>query len=184
MEATNEFSGGINSDASQLVNKKSTYQDALNVDIILDEINGSIALTNSKGNKLQATIPETHYILYWETKPYDVILGDTSKVVRIGATYGIYTSTVNSTNFSLYSFFKTTFAAEFATGKLKLSYSDSKVTIVDVTGDLSYYDFQPFNDNGFIPKGDSVIPVAAHYPIGYTVIKDDIYIIKQQTATY
>ena len=58
-ESKQTFEGGLNLDLSQAFNKKGTYIDALNVDIILDEINGSISLTNLKGDKLQVSIPDT-----------------------------------------------------------------------------------------------------------------------------
>ena len=57
MKARNTFEKGLNSDISELGKEKGTYSNALNVDILLNERDSTMTLTNAKGNKLQASIP-------------------------------------------------------------------------------------------------------------------------------
>ena len=53
MESTNNFLDGIDGDRTQLITKPNSYIYGENLDIILNETNGSFVLTNSKGNKFQ-----------------------------------------------------------------------------------------------------------------------------------
>lgn len=58
MEKIQSFIGGMNSDVSPTAQPESTYVEALNIEIIDDELQGSVAISNSKGNKFQISIPD------------------------------------------------------------------------------------------------------------------------------
>ena len=56
MEDIKIFSKGLNSDLSPVFQQENTYTDALNIELINDENQGSIAVSNSKGNKFQTDL--------------------------------------------------------------------------------------------------------------------------------
>lgn len=57
METTVTFDGGLNQDSAKLLRKQNTYFDARNIRVTTYEGSSNISVTNSKGNKLLATIP-------------------------------------------------------------------------------------------------------------------------------
>ena len=59
MEDIKIFSKGLNSDLSPVFQQENTYTDALNIELINDENQGSIAVSNSKGNKFQTDLWNT-----------------------------------------------------------------------------------------------------------------------------
>ena len=62
MEDIKIFSKGLNSDLSPVFQQENTYTDALNIELINDENQGSIAVSNSKGNKFQTDLWNTSRI--------------------------------------------------------------------------------------------------------------------------
>ena len=52
-----KFNGGMNSDISPIYQPDSTYVDAVNIELLSDTLQGSVAISNSKGNLLQTSLP-------------------------------------------------------------------------------------------------------------------------------
>ncbi len=170
MESTNNFTSGLNSDRTQLIDTKDTYVEALNCDIILDEINGSFVLTNSKGNKLQASIPNTYKLHSWAT----LTTGSTS-ISMIGFSLFTWTPTAVSTNKSLYDALKVKYQTLITNKSISLSYNESNVVLMELVPNLGL--LITSNTALTINTNRELQPRSQHYPIGYGVINKDIYII-------
>jgi len=168
MKSTTNFLGGLDADRNQLVNKPNTYTNALNVDIILDEINGSIVLTNSKGNKLQSTIPTSFPIHNWS-----VIKINANNTITINNVSTIFPSTTGSTNFDLYTFIITNYASLITSNLISVFYDDNRVVIVEKSALL----LTTVSGTGLRINSNLEIPLTTiQKPIGYGIINREIYI--------
>ena len=176
MEVINTFEKGLNSDISKLSTPNGNYLDAKNIDIILDESNSSLVITNSKGNKLQSGFPGIGQIHSWSLKPFveNVTIKTT---IGIGTIIDTWTSNEATTNSDLAEFIKETWAVYIANGNISVYSNASNVVIVE--NDPIYVSLgnNTAIDRNFDREIIFSIPSDSHFPIGYTTINSDIYII-------
>lgn len=168
MESTNNFLGGIDQDRNQLVFKENSYFDALNLDIILDELNGSIILSNTKGNKLQAAIPTSFPIHNWS-----VVKTNANNNITINNIVTVFNSTIASTNFDLYTFIITNYASLITGNLISVFHDENRVVIVEKAALL----LTTASGSGITINSSLEIPLTTiQKPIGYSVINREIYI--------
>jgi len=165
MEETNTFLGGMEMDATSLMKKPNTYSDALNMDVILDELNSSFVITNSKGNKIQTTIPPTLKIYSWSVNK---VVG--ASTINIFSKSAVFTSSTSSTNRDLYNFI----ISNFKSAPISVSYDSDNVVIVQ---DSNAGIIPPSGTAVSINKSREVEARQFHYPIASKSINNDIYII-------
>jgi len=168
MESTQNFLGGLNLDRSQLQTIKNSYIDGLNLDVIIDEINGSFVLTNAKGNKLQSSIPASYKIHNWSVTN---TAGQAN--ISINGVLTEWGTSATSTNFDLYNFIISYYSSLINSDSIRVFYSQERVVIVEQIA-LGYTDV-----NGTVTRNLNLeVPaINTHYPIGYGVIDRDIYIL-------
>lgn len=167
-ESINIFTGGMNSDMSPTYQEKNTYVNALNIELLNTELQGSVAISNSKGNKLLFTLPSVSEI-------YKLTILDegTSDIVINGITSATsFTVTSTTTISDLYSFI--TSDANFDLTEIDIYYNDVKLILVSVNQSLT---ISVSNTNVVGGTTATYIPTQSGIqPIGYGVINDDIYI--------
>lgn len=175
MEAINSFEGGINRDTSELLKNKNTYIDALNVDLVLDELNGSFVLSNSKGNKLMSSIPSTSKIV-------NISSTGTASYLNfiINNNNSVQTSVINvppnTSNQQLSDLLKSSNAYILNKDYVSIYFNESNVVIVP-NGQGIDVSFSG-NTSSIIQNTIKNIPeTVLQYPIGYTNINDELYII-------
>ena len=175
MSETNSapFNGGMNSDNSPIYQPKSTYVDALNIEFINDKLQGSIGISNSKGNKFQKTIPDTGAI--YKLTLSKTVFGPVN--LTINSATNSFTNLASSTHKDLYDFIK----ANFSLTQFNVYYDNIKVVIVPISPSTLYVSV----DNNLIILGGDIanggvgpyIPAQINLqPIGYGIINEDIYI--------
>jgi len=177
MKARNTFEKGLNSDISELGKENGSYSNALNIDIRLNEKDGSITLTNIKGNKLQRSLPQVYGLNSFSVNPNNT----TSKIVLGGVEYNIGVVTQNTTNKDVYDSLKgnASFNSLITSGKIKLAYNESNVTITRLSSGL---DFSIVGNSIIENVSKRVISSEITYPISYTTINNDIYIVSTNST--
>ncbi len=172
-ESINLFNAGMNSDLSPVFQQKGTYINAINIELLSDALQGSIAISNSKGNKIQQSLPNVGNI-------YKLILSPTVfGIVNItinGITFP-FTNSATATHLQLYNLI----IANFNITEFNTYYDDVKVVIVPISPIVLLVTV----DNNLILTGSDIStggigPYIATQtnlqPIGYGIINDDIYI--------
>src|SRR3972149_1360962 len=99
-ETNSGFSGGLNSDNSPIFQPKNSYVDGLNIEIINDELQGSIAISNSRGNKFQKSIPDMGDIYRLSL----VLSSPSVGLITINGVDDTFTVTATTTYEDLYNF--------------------------------------------------------------------------------
>ncbi len=168
-ESINLFNQGMNSDLSPVFQEKNSYVNAVNVELLSDTQQGSVAISNSKGNKLQQSLPNIGDI--FKLGILDVgtsnitingITSATSFTVTATTTYSdLYNFILNDTNFDL-----TTINLYYSYNKLVIVSTPPNTLTVTVSNSLVLSG----GTTPFIPAQSNL------QPIGYGIINDDIYI--------
>jgi len=167
-ESISTFTAGMNSDLSPTYQQKNSYVDALNIELLNTESQGSVAISNSKGNKLLFTLPTVSEIY----KLTILGAGQTTITINgiVSATQFVATST--STIADLYTFINSD--VNFDLTGVNIYYNDVKLIVVSTGQALTISVTDPLVIGGttsvYIPSQSGV------QPIGYGVINDDIYI--------
>lgn len=172
-ESISTFEEGMNSDLSPVFQKKGTYTEAINVELLSDALQGSIAISNSKGNKFQKTIPDVGSI-------YKLILSKTVfgiVNITINGTTFPFTTTATTTHQDLYDFI----LANYNIAIFNTYYDDVKVIVVPIpiSALLITVDNNTILTGADASTGGTGPYIAAQtnlQPIGYGIINDDVYI--------
>lgn len=168
-ESIQNFTSGMNMDNSPLYQPKNSYIEAINVELLSDALQGSIAISNSKGNKFQVTIPNVGNIFKLSflangssTITINSITSATSFVLTSASTYlDLYNFILNDPNFNL--------------SNISIYYNNTRVILVpkpstSLTVTVS---------NGTVLVGGTTPYIPAQsdlQAIGYSIIHNDIYI--------
>lgn len=172
MDKIQNFNKGINKDISPVYQPEGTYVDALNIEVINDELQGSLAISNSQGNKFQLTIPDVDNI--YKISIID-FAGGNSTITINGNTSAAYTTSAASTGEDLYDFIVADATLGPAVGvDFNVYYTDFSVTIVPIaaaTLTISVSNSAVLSSAIIVPANSDPI-----YPIGYAILRDDIYI--------
>jgi len=167
-ESISTFTAGMNSDLSPTYQTKNSYTEAINIELLSTESQGSVAISNSKGNKLLFTLPTVSEIY----KLTILAAGPTTITINgvVSATQFVATSA--STIADLYTFINSD--VNFDLTGVNIYYNDVKLIIVSTGQALTISVSDPLVIGGttsvYIPSQSGV------QPIGYGVINDDIYI--------
>ena len=172
MDKIQNFNKGINKDITPAYQPEGSYVDALNIEVISDELQGSLSISNSQGNKLQITIPDVSNI--YKISIVDFVGGNSTVTIN-GSTSAAFTTTSSSTGEDLYDFL----LADATVGPLigvgvNIYYSDFSVTIVPIAATIVAVTVS----NSAVLSSVITVPanVTPIHPIGYAVLRDDIYI--------
>lgn len=172
MEKTQSFSGGMNSDISPVFQPEGTYVEALNIEILNDELQGSVAISNSKGNKFQITIPDVAEI--YKIQIVDTDPGGNTLITINGITNPVAFSSTGATAKDLYDYILA-YAPYGASTIFNVYYSETYIVLypipvtttsflVSLSTNLYLFDSLFITDNQNLK------------PIGYGIIRDDIYL--------
>lgn len=172
MDKIQNFQKGINKDISPVYQPEGSYVDALNIEVINDELQGSLSISNSQGNKLQLNIPDVDNI-------YKISIinfaGGNSTITINGNTSAAFTTSSASTGQDLYDFIVADATLGPAVGvDFNVYYTDFSVTIVPIaaaTLTISVSNSAVLSSAIIVPANSDPI-----HPIGYAVLRDDIYI--------
>ena len=174
MEDIKIFSKGLNSDLSPVFQQENTYTDALNIELINDENQGSIAVSNSKGNKFQTDLWNTSRIQK-VTFTAPTAPADTNITIDNQTGIGLSMSTIKD----LYDYIKSDPAYTYLGIRYDIYYSGS---------DLFFYPKRSFDLN--ISVADGLVLLPNYIPaqnnlqvIGYGTIRDDIYLFTTNTKS-
>ncbi len=168
-ESIQTFEGGMNSDLSPVFQKPGTYVNAINIELLSDALQGSIAISNSKGNKLQKAIPNVGAIFKLE------ILANGSSTITINGIVSATSFVVTSSTIykDLYDFILAD--ANFNLTNVNIYYSDTRVIIVPTPSTT----LTVAVSNAAVLVGGTTpyIPAQTNLQaIGYSIINNDIYI--------
>lgn len=176
MEHIQNFNKGLNKDVSQVSQPEGTYVDALNIEIINDELQGSIAISNSQGNKYQLSIPDVHNI--YKLTIIDFTSPNASTITINGNTSASFVTSTSTTGQDLYDFI----AADATIGPglgidFNVYYNDFSVTIVPIAASTLVISVNISAGTGCLAS-NIIVPANSNpiHPIGYAVLRDDIYI--------
>lgn len=171
MEDIKIFNRGLNSDVSPVFQQNNSYVDALNIEIINDELQGSIAVSNSKGNKFQTDLWNTSRI----QKITFVDPSNTNITIDNQTGSGVAMSTIKD----LYDYITTDPAYTYLTVKYDIYYSGLNIL---------FYPKRSFDLT--ISVGPGLTLEANYIPaqnnlqvIGYGTIRDDIYLFTTNTKS-
>jgi len=165
MEDIKIFSKGLNSDLSPVFQQENTYTDALNIELINDENQGSIAISNSKGNQLQISLNNTDSIK-------KITLNSTG-FVNISIDFQSGAGIVANNIKDLYDYIINDPTYTFLNERYRIYYSNESLyiyslniftTIVSVTGAGLVL------ETNYIPAQSNI------KVIGYGIIRDNIYL--------
>lgn len=171
MEDIKTFNHGLNSDISPVSQQDDTYVDALNIELINDELQGSVSVSNSKGNKFQTDLWNTSRI-----QKVTLITPSNTNITIDGQTgSGVVMSTIKD----LYDYITTDPAYTYLTVKYDIYYSGLNIL---------FYPKRSFDlaisvgpgltlDTNYIPAQDNL------QVIGYGIIRNDIYLFTTNTKT-
>lgn len=182
MENIQNFSKGLNSDLSPVYQPEGTYVDALNIELIDDESQGSVAISNSKGNKFQISIPDVDNI-YKLTIIEDTFPSSGSSItIDLGIIPPVVSAsnfipTITSTPQDLYNFIiNDTNLGPLVDVYIKLYYSLTSVIISPIIPNTLIV---TASDSTVIAGADGIpyIPAQSNLQcIGYGIIRDNIYL--------
>ncbi len=171
MEDIKIFNKGLNSDLSPVFQQDSTYIDAINIELINDENQGSIAVSNSKGNKFQTDL--------WNTSRIQKITfvgpGDTNITIDGQTGIGVEMNSIKD----LYDYITTDPAYTYLNVRYDIYYSGLNLIFyprrsfdlnISFIGNLTL-------DQNYVPSQDNL------QVIGYGIIRDDIYLFTTNNKT-
>lgn len=176
MDKIQNFDKGINKDISQVYQPDGTYVDALNIEVINDELQGSVAISNSRGNKIQLSIPDVDNIYKISINSFTAL--DSSDIDINGTTSATpFVTSTGATGKDLYDFI----IADANLGPLvgvdfNIAYSNYYVVLTPIAAATLTVATTPVV-NGCLDE-TIIVPANADpiHPIGYAVLRDDIYI--------
>lgn len=171
MEKIQVFTGGMNSDISPVSQPEGSYVEAINIEILDDELQGSVAISNSKGNRFQLEIPDVEDIVKITFN------GGGATNIRINNEQGAGT-TISSMQ-DLYNYISTDPAYTLLGVEYNIYYTDLTLLIYPIPP-FALYDNIPGTPM-VAPAGTTIetsfVPASVFLkPIGYGIIRDDIYI--------
>ncbi len=168
-ESINLFTEGMNMDNSPLFQPKNSYTSAINVELLSDSLQGSIALSNSKGNKFQQSLPDVGDIF-----KLGILANGTSFITINGITSATFFTVTDATTYlDLYNFILND--VNFDLTNINLYYNDNKLVLVATPSNSLTVTVS----NSLVLSGGTTpfIPAQTNLqPIGYGIINDDIYI--------
>lgn len=177
-ESVNIFTNGMNSDNSPLYQPEHSYVEGLNVELLSDKQQGSVALSNAKGNKFQIAIPNVGKI--YKLNIYPLFTVASTFITINGITSATAFQIISTTTYKeLYDFIEND--PNFNLTNITLYYDDTKLIIVSAPPNTLTV---TVSNNAILLGGDvsgggtgPYIPAQTNLqPIGYGVINDDIYI--------
>lgn len=171
MEKVQTFSKGMNSDSSPVYQPDGTYVDALNIEIIDDETQGSVAISNSKGNKFQITISNVGAI----SKVTYTTGGATNISINGQAGGGV---TINSMK-DLYNYILSDPAYTLLNVQYNVYYTDLTLLVYPKPGFTA-----TVTVGAGITVNPTYVPAVNNLQcIGYGIIRDNIYLFTTANKT-
>lgn len=183
MDHINKFNKGINSDVNPLDQPEGTYVDALNVEIINDELQGSLSISNSQGNLLQTSIPYTADI--FKLSIVANIFPNTGSTITITIDGTPITSATSfipiatSRPIDLYKFIinDINLGPLVVSKYFQLYYNELYVVFVPSIQMLTTFSVTVSDSTILYGGGTPYVPAqTVQYIIGYCIIRDDIYV--------
>lgn len=176
MDHIQNFNKGINKDITQVNQPEGSYVDALNIELINDELQGSVAISNSQGNKLQLSIPDVDNI--YRITIINFTAPNASTITINGNTSASFVTSTSTTGLDLYNFIVADAVLGPAVGvDFNVYYNDFSVVVVPIAAATLTLSVAISAGTGCLER---VITVPANstsiLPIGYAVLRDDIYI--------
>lgn len=170
MDHIQNFEKGMNKDVSPVYQPEGTYVDAVNIEIIDDELQGSVAISNSKGNKFQITIPTPPTII-----KVTIVGTSTSNITINGeVSAGGFTPTVGSNPQDLYDFIANDPAYTGLGVDYNIYYGGTFISIIPIgTATLTVTTTVDLATSVIIPNTG----MGGQQVIGYKAIRDDIYLL-------
>lgn len=172
MDKVQNFNKGLNSDVSPIYQPEGSYVDALNMEIISDEIQGSFAISNSKGNKFQVSIPDVGAI--YKMSVTNSNPGGNTFITINGTTNPIPFNSTGKSAVDLYNYLIGYTPYGYAI-LFNTFYSATSIVIIPIaptvlTISTSVSTFISNPNPAYIPASSNL------KCIGYGVIRDDIYL--------
>lgn len=165
MEDIKIFSRGLNSDLSPVFQQENTYTDSLNIELVNDENQGSIAVSNSKGNKFQMRLTDT--------APIRKITLNSPGFVNVTIDFQSG-SGVNATGIKdLYDYINSDPAYTFLNERYRIYYSNKSLFIYPL---LEFGLTVSVTGAGIVLENDYIPAQANIKIIGYGIIRDNIYL--------
>lgn len=173
METTITFEGGMNQDSNKLTRKQNSYLEANNIRVTTYEGSSNISVTNTKGNILLTSIPDTSTVykvaagggfVSTQSDIFTIVINGTS--VTTGTIIETLSNLVDAINdesqFSDYSAFLSTDENYF----LLTSTDGTPINSFSITGVSS-----SVNISTYIPTQSNLIP------IGSVCVRDEVFIL-------
>lgn len=177
MITQNIFTGGLNQDIAKTKMSKDQYLDALNMRILTDAGSSSGTLQNVRGNFLSFTLPNTYNVYKVSVNQSGPYVAGT---ITIGGqtSSGTFTPSASSTGQDLYDFIDTDVNLTQFNISYKIAVEEDYIIVFSQTINTS----PSFAGTGLTvtttQSGESNL-----IPIGFTTIRDDIYIFSAKAVT-
>jgi hypothetical protein len=176
-EAINTFNGGLNQDIAKSFMQKDTYLDARNMRLVTNLGQSNVAIENVKGNNLSFSIPDVYPIYKMQVLSY--YAGATTITIS-GQTSSAFTPVAfPPTGQELYDFIANDAAMTDFGVTYNISVFSDYIIIYSTTEDV-----YPAVSNALnITLTTKVEGQTNLIPIGFTTIRDDIYIYTTNNTT-